>query len=285
MPELPEVTVVSNQLKEILLKENQKINYMNLYCKKSLRNVSQEELENLKNFKIINVFQIAKNLIIESEQKYLVLHLRMEGNFKLLKKIILNQNDLKHTILSFKLNDDNWLLFDDHRKFATVDLFDNNNQIKDHTFFKNLGPEPWDLDFAKFYQKVKNNRSTIKSLLLSQKYLSGLGNIYVDEVLYQAKIHPQEIVKNISEEEFKKIIEGSISILKASIKEGGSTIKTFKSFGAKGNFQEKLMVHGRKGLNCKICSNTKIEKIVVAGRGTYFCPNEQILKNNQENVW
>lgn len=284
MPELPEVTVVAKQLKEILLKENQKINYMNLYCNKALRNVEKVKLENLRDFKIINVFQIAKNLIIEAEEKYLVLHLRMEGNFKLLKKAILNQNDLKHTILSFKLNGDNWLLFDDHRKFATVDLFDNNKQIKDHTFFKNLGPEPWDIDFENFYQKIKNNRSTIKSLLLSQKHLSGLGNIYVDEVLYRAKIHPQEISKNITKDQFKKIIEASVLILRASIEDGGSTIKTFKSFGTKGNFQQKLMVHGRKGLNCKIC-NTKIEKIVVAGRGTYFCPLEQILKSNKENVW
>ncbi|BDV03710.1 MAG: formamidopyrimidine-DNA glycosylase [Candidatus Hepatoplasma scabrum] len=280
MPELPEVTVVANQLKAILLQKNQIIDSIKLYCEKSLRTVTKKELEDLKKLKVIDVFQIAKNLIIETEDKYFVLHLRMEGNFKLLKKDKLERYDLKHTIASFKLNDNNWLLFDDHRKFATIDLFENNKQIKDHTFFKNLGPEPWDLDFEKFYQQIKNIKSTIKSFLLSQKYLSGLGNIYVDEVLFSAKIHPQEIVKNITKEQFKKIIDASILILKASIKDGGSTIKTFKSFGEKGNFQNKLMVHGRKGLACKIC-RTPIKKIVVAGRGTYFCPTEQILNINK----
>lgn len=283
MPELPEVNVVAKQLREILLSDNQKIAKINLYCEKSLRNAEKKQLEDLKNLKPLDVFQIAKNLIIETEKKYLVLHLRMEGNFKLLNKRELDNTDLIHTIASFKLNNDNWLLFNDHRKFATIDLFDNDKQIKDNTFFKNFGPEPWDIDFESFYQKIKNNKSTIKSLLLSQKYISGLGNIYVDEVLFAAKIHPQEMTKNIPKADFKKIIDAANLILKASIKDGGSTIKTFKSFGAKGNFQNKLMVHGRKGLPCKICRAT-IEKIVVAGRGTYFCPQEQVLKYKNFNV-
>ncbi|AHK22577.1 Formamidopyrimidine-DNA glycosylase [Candidatus Hepatoplasma crinochetorum Av] len=283
MPELPEVNVVAKQLRAILLNDNQRINQINLYYQKSLRNAEKIELENLKNLKPIDVFQIAKNLVIETESKYLILHLRMEGNFKFLNKEELTKIDLIHTIVSFKLNNNNWLLFNDHRKFATIDLFDNNKQIKDNTFFKNLGPEPWDIDFENFYQKIKNSKSTIKSLLLSQKYISGLGNIYVDEVLFAAKIHPQEMTKNIAKKDFKKIIDSAILILKASIRDGGSTIKTFKSFGEKGNFQNKLMVHGKKGLPCKICRTT-IEKIVVAGRGTYFCPQEQVLKYKNLNV-
>jgi formamidopyrimidine-DNA glycosylase len=107
MPELPEVNVVAKQLRAILLNDNQRINQINLYYQKSLRNAEKIELENLKNLKPIDVFQIAKNLIIETENKYLILHLRMEGNFKFLNKEELTKIDLIHTIASFKLNNNN----------------------------------------------------------------------------------------------------------------------------------------------------------------------------------
>ena len=140
-----------------------------------------------------------------------------------------------------------------------------------------LGLEPWDDKLTSFYllDKYKNKRLPIKTVLLDQSIIVGIGNIYADEILFLCKINPLKKCNLITEEEANNIIKYTRSVLEEAIKMGGTTIRTYSSVdGVHGLFQKELLVHGKDKDTCPEC-NTKIEKIRVGGRGTYYCPNCQ----------
>ena len=204
----------------------------------------------------------------------------MKMNFKLPSKIqeLKLDKEQKHDRVIFLLNNKKKLIFNDVRKFGFIKFYKSYG-IKNNSHFKKLGPEPLNRFFNFTYLKKyiqKRNRS-IKDLLMDQKCVSGLGNIYVNEILFFCRIKPTRKVNSLRDSELEKIVEKTKKILKTSIKLGGSTIKNFLSDdGNQGVFQQYFKVYGRKG---EICSNTDckntITRIIISGRATFFCKNCQ----------
>ncbi len=272
MPELPEVETVKKYLESNI--KNHIINNVILSNKKSLRNVSESKLKNIKGQKIKGLDRVAKHLIINLDKQYLILHLRMEGKLFVFK----TEDDMnKHTnrfhdVLIIHTNK-GIILFQDTRRFATVDLFDNSVSHQDNDVLSKVGPEPFDMDPNILFDKLSKKRIAIKSALLDQSIISGLGNIYVDEVIHAVKIHPELKSNEVDINLCKKIINASSKILSKAIDNNGTTIRSYtSSLGVEGSYQKFLKVHQQS--ICKTCKGN-VSKIKVGGRGTYFCQNCQ----------
>ena len=187
----------------------------------------------------------------------------------------IKEREDKHNHLIFYFNKKISLIYNDVRRFGFIKIIHKNN-IKNISHLKNLGPEPMSKDFNKKYfchyiKKIK--KRSIKNLLMDQKFVAGLGNIYVNEILFLSKISPLKKVSSIKNEKFSIIIKTIKKILKISIKEGGSSIKDFSSSeGEEGSFQQQFKVYGKKDENCPTpeCSGL-IERIVISGRATFYC--------------
>ncbi len=270
MPELPEVETVRKYLEENII--SQKVNEVKLFSKKSLRNVKEKDLQRLVGQQIISIDRKAKHLIIRFKNDYIICHLRMEGKFFIFdsEKKMNESVNRNHDVLLIKTNK-SFILFQDTRKFATVDLFDNSIDYEVNNVLSKVAPEPFDLNAEELYNKLSKKRIAIKSALLDQGIISGIGNIYVDEILFATKIHSLTPSNEISLQKCKEIIKESRRILKKAIELKGTTIKSYtSSLGVEGKYQNYLKVHQQLGNNCKTC-NSPIIKIKVGGRGTYLC--------------
>ena len=185
----------------------------------------------------------------------------------------------KHEHVIFDLDDGSELRYMDTRKFGKMYLIKKEDINKIGPLVK-LGLEPWDDNLTSEYllDKYKKKKLPIKSVLLDQNIIVGIGNIYADEILFLSKINPLKKCNLITKEEAENIIKYTKKVLEAAIEKGGTTIRTYSSVdGVHGLFQNELFVHGKDKNNCPIC-NTKIEKIKVGGRGTYYCPKCQTLQ-------
>ena len=272
MPELPEVETVRNVLKKNLI--GLSIIDIKVYYPEMIKTNLNEFLKNLKNEKFIDIKRYGKWLVFETTNYYLVSHLRMEGKY-----YYTNRKELeKHEHVVFTLSNGYFLRYKDVRKFGVMYLV-KKDILFDDTPIGELGLEPFNKDLSVNYlkEKFKNKRLSIKTVLLDQSILSGLGNIYVDEVLFKSKISPFKKAKDLNDKEIENIIKSSCEILTMAIKMGGTTIRSYtSSLGVTGKYQEKLMVHTKK--ECLICkSQIKISKI--GGRSTYYCPNCQGVNN------
>ena len=271
MPEIAEVETVRNTLKKQILYK--KIKNVEIIYGKMLESPIEDFKKNLINNEFIDIKRRGKWLIFELHDYYLLSHLRMEGKF-----FLKNHSDPKekheHIIITF--SDDSDLRYHDTRKFGRMNL------VKKETLdqveaIKKQGEEPFSKGLTKEYLKEKFNNKNIpiKTLLLDQTIISGLGNIYANEVLFAARINPLKHGKNLSLDECQRIIDATNKIIKEAIEMGGTTIKSYtSSLGVSGRFQQKLMVHKREGEPCKICKKT-IKKIKIGGRSTYYCENCQ----------
>lgn len=267
MPELPEVQTVLDTL-ERKIKDRKIINIDVLY--KPIIDLDEDVFkikmigQHFRHFK-----RRGKYLLFEMDDITFVSHLRMEGKYFILDdKTPISKHD--HVI--FYLDDNTQLRYNDVRKFGRMELIDKD---KDYRAFKELGPEPFSDDFNLSYCKnyLKNNNAPIKQILLNQSFVAGIGNIYADEILYYMKANPNTIGKNITDGDIKKMIRGCRLILEKAIKKGGTTIRSYtSSLGVTGRFQLDLKVHTKE--KCPKCKGD-IKKIVVGGRGTYYCPNCQ----------
>ena len=273
MPELPEVETVRKILEKNII--NKQIKDIVVRYDRIIQNENVSDfIEKLKNQTFLEMRRRGKHLICVLNDYYLIVHLRMEGKFFYMK----DSNYSVHDHIIFKF-DDGELRFNDTRKFGTMHLFDKNLDIYNLAPLNKLGKEPYDEGFDYLYLKPFFNKSNkpIKTTLLDQSIIAGLGNIYVDEVLYMSNIHPLEKTKNLTDDQIKKIVTSSIIVLNKAIKLGGTTIKSFQSsHDITGRFQNELLVHTKQ--YCPSC-NEKIIKIRVGGRGTYYCKNCQLLTN------
>lgn len=274
MPELPEVETVRRGLNNLV--RGQKIISVKLNYQRMIQSDLAEFLSYLPGKEIINIGRRGKYLLFELSEKTMISHLRMEGKYHLFPTQAVPIH--KHFHAFFDLSNGQTLVYDDVRKFGTMELVDNLNL---EAFFqtKKLGPEPVVSDFilAPFQEKLMNSQKKIKPFLLEQSLVVGLGNIYVDEALWLAKIHPSEIAKNLSAKKISVLRQSIISVLAAGVQRGGSTIRSYKNaFGVAGNMQEYLNVYGKTSQPCPVCG-TAIEKYKLAGRGTHFCPTCQKL--------
>ena len=274
MPELPEVETVR---KKLLLKlKNKKINdlkiiYSNVFegqdINKVIKNITGEVINDIK--------RRGKWLLFELDNYYLLSHLRMEGKY-LYRDI--NSEIGKHEHVIFNINNEFELRYKDVRKFGKMYLVpkDELNKIK----LKDLGYEPWDKNLTSDYllSKYKNKSLPIKSILLDQSIIVGIGNIYADEILFLSKINPHKKGKNITKKECNLIIENTKKVLDKAIKEGGTTIRSYTSEeGVTGLFQNSLNVHKKENEPCPNCK-TKIKRDKIGGRSSYYCPKCQALK-------
>ncbi len=275
MPELPEVETVKKVLTNKIV--NKKIIDIDILFDKLLKNTTKEEFTStLKNQKIKEIKRYGKYLIISLEKNDVLIHLRMEGKLFYYDK---KEDITKHDHIIFYFSDGSILKYNDVRKFGTFDLLNKEEYLK-YPKVKKLGLEPnskeMNVDYLK--NKLEKSNKKIKVDLLDQTIVNGLGNIYVDEVLFASKIHPESISKNLNNKDLENIVINSKIIINKAIEKGGTTIKSFAaSDQIKGSFQDYLKVYKKKDQKCTVC-NATIQKIVVGGRGTHFCPKCQRKK-------
>ena len=280
MPELPEIEIVKQSLdKNIKFEKIKKVVVRN----RSLRFKIPENFEIVLKNKIINkISRKSKYLILHLEDIYCVIHLGMSGTIHLINKKNFKKNTntsfysspnlpLKHNHIEFFL-EKYQLIYNDPRRFGFFKIFEKKG-LSD--FFNNVGPEPLNNKFNINYisNYFINKKKNIKSFLLDQKFVSGIGNIYASEILFYCKINPLKKAKSLTKLDIKKIRYFSKSILNQAIKKGGSSIRDFKNVeGRNGSYQNEFKVYQRENLNClnKDCFG-KIKKKVISKRSTFFC--------------
>ena len=272
MPELPEVETVKESLR--LRLTGKKIKKVNVICDNIIAYPNVEEFINeITNQTINDMHRRGKFILFDLDDYYLLSHLRMEGKYFFKNN---NDNILKHEHVIFDLDNGEELRYMDTRKFGKMYLI-KKEDIDKVGPLKELGLEPWDDNLTSDYllDKYKKKRLPIKSVLLDQSIIVGIGNIYADEILFLCKINPLKKCNEITKKEAFNIIKYTREVLVEAIKKGGTTIRTYSSVdGVHGLFQEELLVHGKDKGKCKIC-NGDILKIRVGGRGTYYCPKCQ----------
>lgn len=276
MPELPEVETVR---KALLLKlQNKKIiNITILHNNVFNKNNIEEVKQKIKNQTINDIKRRGKWLVFELDNYYLLSHLRMEGKYLYRNK---SQKVEKHELVIFNINNEFELRYKDVRKFGKMELVEKDKL--NESSLKKLGYEPWDknLTIAYLKEKYKNKNIPIKTLLLDQSIIVGIGNIYADEILFLSKINPHIKGKDLTEKNLKDIIENTKKVLEKAIKEGGTTIRSYTSEeGVTGLFQNDLNVHMKENEPCLVCK-TKIKKDKIGGRSSYYCSNcQKEIKN------
>jgi len=286
MPELPEVEIVRQSLdKKIKQKKVKKVIVRN----RNLRfKLPYDFSLYLQNKKIIKVGRFSKYLIIfVSDGSYCLIHLGMSGTIHIVSKKKIN----KFTNTSFynspylpkkhnhiEIIFDNFkVVYNDPRRFGFFQIIKNNFELNKK--FNHLGPEPFSKKFNLTYvlNFFKGKNKDIKSFLLDQKFISGIGNIYASEILFLSKINPFKKANLLTKKECKKIISNSKKILLKAISKGGSSIRDFKdTSGTKGAFQNEFKVYQQEGKNCKNfrCSDL-IKKKIISNRSTFFCDSCQ----------
>lgn len=286
MPELPEVEIVKRSLSKMVNKAkiiNIKINNKNLRYK-----ISNFFCDELLNEKIIKISRRSKYIIFKFKKKILLLHLGMTGKFLVVRKkddkvfktsFYYDLNILtQHNHIIFFLSNGFILIYNDVRRFGFFKVYKNTN-LNAIPFLKKLGPEPLSKKFnIEYFKKNSSNKKiSIKKLLMDQTFVSGLGNIYVNEVLFMSKIKPTRICSNIKKTDVINLIKNIKIILKTSIIKGGSSIRDFKNIAGKnGSFQEFFKVYGKENENCSRHScKGKIKKIFISNRSSFYCINCQ----------
>ena len=283
MPELPEVEVVKRSLEKKIL--NLIIQKVKINDSKLRYNVNKEKIYKLKGKKIEKIYRRSKFLIFQLTGKtFMLVHLGMTGKFffinKKKKKLKTSfyykldpEKDSKHDRVIFYLEKNQKLIYNDVRKFGFIKFY-NHDKLNKSMHLRNLGPEPlnngWNSTYFKRY--ILGRERTIKDILMDQKFVSGIGNIYANETLFLSSIKPSRKVNKIKDHEIEKIIKNTKKILESSIKLGGASIKDFSNDGKKGGFQQYFSVYGRKG---EICSNIDCNKLInkskISNRATFFC--------------
>jgi formamidopyrimidine-DNA glycosylase len=269
MPELPEVeTVVRSLRPETVGQRIKGVDFPSKYYKVLEKISPKPFLLKIIGRKIVAIDRRAKYILIKLDQGWITFHLRMTGYLQVTKSPIAPV----YTTLTIKLSSKNFLHFSDQRKFGKVTFEDNLERLN-----SKLGPEPLSDNYSweELYQGLRKSSKKIKVWLLDQKNIAGIGNIYADEALWLAKLHPRKSARSIKVEQAKVLFHSIRRVLQKSIDFQGTTIINFTyGHGQSGNFQEKLNVYDQDGKACRRCRTTII-KIKLAGRGTHLCPNCQ----------
>ncbi|WP_410988536.1 DNA-formamidopyrimidine glycosylase [Listeria monocytogenes] len=272
MPEMPEVENVRATLQELV--PGKKIDQVIVRVPKMIVSTPPDEFVHmLVGQEIEGVRRRGKFLLFDLTNCTILSHLRMEGKFRLMDE---NEEVSKHTHIIFHFEDHTELRFLDVRKFGTMEVTNKYGEGETRSI-KKLGPEPLTQAFTltDFATGVKKTSRAIKTALLDQKLVAGVGNIYADEICFEAKVRPERAANSLSDKKIKRIFEATKSIMTEAIALGGSTVRTYvNSQGKLGQYQDKLKVYGKTDEPCVVCG-TPIEKIKLNGRGTHFCPNCQ----------
>lgn len=272
LPELPEVETVRRGLNRLVKRkviEKVKVTYAPM-----IKTGVAAFCQDLIGQEILDVDRRGKYLLIYLTDHVLISHLRMEGKYNFFPDQVPAS---KHFHAFFTFSDGSTLVYQDVRKFGTMELL-GKADVEAYFLSRKIGPEPTeeDFDLEEFAKKLAKSKKPIKSHLLDQSLVAGLGNIYVDEVLFRAQVHPGQASNQLSAEQVTSLRQATIEVLQLGIEKGGSTIRTYKNaLGLDGTMQDYLQVYGKTGQTCPRCQ-TEIVKIQLGGRGTHFCPTCQV---------
>ncbi|MCC5895150.1 MAG: DNA-formamidopyrimidine glycosylase [Alkalibacterium sp.] len=273
MPELPEVENVKNGLKDLVL--NRKIEAVTVLWDNIIKDPADGTFQStISGQRIESIERRGKFLLFILDTHVLISHLRMEGKFRVEEA---SKPLTKHTHVIFRLDTGEELRYLDVRKFGRMSLVEKDNLLS-HPSLSTLGPEPVAeaLSVQWLSQFLNTRKRSVKSCLLDQKMVAGIGNIYADEILFASKIHPERAGESLSPAEIKALHGSIIDIMQKAVRAGGTTIRTYSNaHGKGGNYQQNLTVYGKTGKLCVNCQ-TPISKIKVAQRGTHYCPTCQI---------
>src|SRR5258708_1635051 len=284
MPELPEVETIRLGLEKYL------VGHKILEVKINTLNIFTGSASIIKNSKIISVRRFAKVLSIDlSNGNSLLIHVKLTGqliyrgiNLKPTPELSKKVNGGipgRHTHVIFALDKNSFLYYNDFRKFGWIKLI-KTKDVETSNFIGKLGPEPFkDLTLEKFNLALAKTRSPIKVLIMNQEKIGGIGNIYANDALLLAKVHPKRPANSLTQKEQSILFESIIKVLKKGLESGGASELSFvHADGTDGGYQKFFVVYGKQGQLCPVCKKEKIVKIVVGGRGTYFCPNCQKIQ-------
>ncbi|MCQ2743101.1 MAG: DNA-formamidopyrimidine glycosylase [Bacilli bacterium] len=273
MPELPEVETVKNILSQVVVGKT--IKHIEIFRPKTVITNNQEFIDCLTGATFTKMSRKGKVLVFHlNNGKVIVSHLRMEGKFFEGKE---GDPFSKHDLVCFDFSDGSRLVYNDTRKFGFLGLWNESTYMNDSPYAE-VGPEPFKISKEALFKGLQAKRIPIKEALLDQTMMSGLGNIYDDEVLFACSINPLTPANQMTLGQCQSIIKESIRILNQAIEAGGSTIHSYHpAEGVSGEFQTMLLAYGRKNEPCIKCG-TPMKKIFVGGRGTTYCPKCQHLK-------
>lgn len=287
MPELPEIETVKLGLQKYLVGhkvENIKVKIPKMFAGPPNQIIGA---------KIINIKRIGKGLIIEFDNGYvLAVHFKMTGqlvfrdknthNLVLSKKVGGDILPSKYSHIIFALDKGAMLYYNDLRQFGWIKVL-KKDELMQMPFFKEMGPEPKvgndlagkELTFDYFKGVLQKSNLATKVILMDQKKIGGIGNIYANDALFLASVDPRRKGKSLNDKELKKLFEAIFAVINKSLSFGGSSDENFvNALGQDGNYQHHTLVYGKQGQKCSVCGSI-IEKIQLGGRGTYFCPKHQ----------
>lgn len=276
MPELPEVETTKEGIKPHLEGQFiQKIEVRNYGFRIPVpSNINELCAEK----KILTVTRRAKYILLQLSKGYLLIHLGMSGHLRIISDASLPE---KHDHITLYLANGKALRFCDPRRFGLFIYIDENPH--QHKLLTHLGPEPLSeaFDGHYLYQRSHNKNKPIKSFVMDNEIVVGVGNIYATESLFLSSIHPATPAKNINETTYHLLAKHIKSVLQQAIKSGGTTLRDFYAFDGKpGYFSISLKVYGRKNQPCMQCQHS-IQTVMIGGRSSAFCPNCQILAQNR----
>lgn len=262
MPELPEVETVRRTLCQFIVGET--IESVDVYYPRIIEGDVSLFQEELKNQVIHDIDRVGKYLIFLLDRSAFISHLRMEGKYHIVDK---NTPIHRHVHVVFHLlHHDLWYI--DTRKFGRMKLV-SKEYYRQEPPLSLLGKEPFDIDVNELYQALHHSSLPLKTALLQQHIIAGIGNIYANEICFMIGIDPRTKATRLSKKRVEQLKEVSIDVLSRAIEQGGTTIHSFDSNGIHGLFQVSLNVHGQS--HCPRCQSP-IKKIMLHQRGTYFCP-------------
>ena len=264
MPELPEVETIVRDLKERVIGAGiQGVDFLNGSVWRNGKPLSRSLIRK----RITNIERMGKNILIHlSNNRTLVIHLKMTGRLTFEDS---GTPRAKHTHFVIKL-DSGELRYNDVRRFGYLDLVES-SKLDRVDYLAQLGPDPLLISESEFIRIIRSKRRIIKSLLLDQSIISGLGNIYTDEALFQAGIHPRRISSSLSRKRSGRLHQTIVEILKAAIEGRGSSVGDYvDGSGLPGFYQERHMAYGREGQPCFQCSR-HIKREIIGSRSAHFC--------------
>ncbi len=279
LPELPEVETVRKGLEQLI--QGKEIQSVDVFWNRIIDYPDVTVFKSsLIGQTILEIKRRGKYLIFKLSDADLISHLRMEGKYEY--QLTSPEKKSKHTHVVFHFTDGSQLSYHDVRKFGRMALVPKDTAIS-YKAVALLGPEPTDSTFLleDFENKLARSSRAIKTQLLDQTMVAGLGNIYANEVLWEAKIHPEQPANTLTKKEIIRLRKTIIAVLDRAVKAGGTTIRSYvNALGEAGHFQVSLNAYGKTNQPCPRCL-TPIVKIKVGQRGTHFCPNCQKLRRRK----
>jgi formamidopyrimidine-DNA glycosylase len=276
MPELPEVETVRAGLHDVLVGNN--LTVVSVYQSKLRYPVPGDLSDRLAGQRIVSLARRAKYLLVAFEQHTVIIHLGMSGSLRWLPNF---QPPKKHDHIDFHFTDGGCLRFHDPRRFGLVVLTE--PPVDNHPLLSHLGPEPLEDSFNSqwLFNHSRNRKVAVKSLLMDNKIVVGVGNIYANESLFLSRIDPRLTAGELTAEECEILATTVKKVLLAAIKAGGTTLNDFvNGHGSPGYFQQQLYVYGREEQPCLVCG-TMIARCRIGQRSTFYCPECQGLKSRR----